>query len=146
VGYTRRVGENGASVSAITGTLSYQRQFTGKTSGTVQITRAINSYVTNVSSEVDTGAAVQVTWRATPRLQLTPGISYLNSKFPQQVSDSGSGRRDRYEVITLDLRYQVLRWLSLHPYGRRDMRSSSEARFGFGANAVGLELLIEEPR
>jgi hypothetical protein len=144
IGYTHRSQTNGGSVSEITGKLGYKREFSGKTSAEFLLTRVVNSYLTTTGSEVDSVAAVKMTWQATTRIEVVPVFSLTYSDFPGQSFGSGSARRDRYEAVTLDIRYQVLDWLSLRPYGRYDVRSSNVPSYGFNASAIGLELLIQE--
>ena len=145
-GYTRRDDAIGAGVSALTGLVGYQRELSSKTSVEALLTRAVNSYVTAAGSEIDTGIALRVVWRPTAKIQVTPGFSVVRSAFPGQTFESQSSRHDRYRVAALDVRYQVLDWLSLHPYARRALRSSNVAAFGFNASAVGLELAFKESK
>jgi Putative beta-barrel porin 2 len=143
VGYTRRTESPGSRVSAVTGTVGYKRDLTGKTSLDVRLTRAVNSYVTTVGSEIDTACSFRATWQVTRKIQLAPSFTITYSQFP---GSAGDGRRDRYEAAALDLRYQMFDWLSLHPYGRYDLRSSNVVGYGFNATAIGLELLLKEAR
>jgi hypothetical protein len=143
IGYTSRTESTGGGASAVTGTLGYKREFTGKTSGEVLLTRAVNSYVTSTGSEIDTGGSLRVTWQATTKLQLVPSFTLTYSDYP---GGSGIVRHDRYDVVSLDIHYQVLGWLSLHPYGRYDVRTSNVPSYGFNASAVGVELLFKEAK
>jgi len=147
VGYTYRTqSQLEGNVSAVTGTLGYERELTGKTAAGFLLTRAVNSYVTAAGSEVDTGLSLHCNWQATSKVQVTPAYTLTYSDFPRQTLDSGPGRRDRYQVVAIDIRYQALGSLSLHTYGRYDLRSSNVPDFGFNASAVGLELVFKEPQ
>ncbi len=144
IGYTRRDDAIGAGASAFTGLLGYQRALSSKTSLEARFTRAVNSYVTSAGSVLDTGLSLALTWRLTAKTQVSPAFSMMRSELSAQPFASGSSRRDLYRVLTLDIRYQVLDWLSLHPYARRAVRSSNSPAFGFDANAIGLELAFKE--
>jgi hypothetical protein len=146
IGYTRRDAAGGAGTSAFTGLLGYERAITSKTSVEARLTRAVNSYVTRVSSATDTELALAVAWRPTGKLQVAPTFAVIRSEFPAQAFDSESSRHDRYRVMALDIRYQVLDWLSLHPYARHALRSSNVTAFGFNASAIGLELAFKESK
>jgi hypothetical protein len=145
VGYTYRAqSQVGGNVSAVTGTLGYQRDLSSKTSVGVLLTRAINSYVTAAGSEIDTGLSLNANWQATSKIRVTPAYTLMHSDFPRLTLDSGPGRHDRYQVVALDIRYQALSWLLLRTYGRYDLRSSNVPTFGFNASAIGLELVFKE--
>lgn len=147
IGYTYRAqSELEGSVSAVTGTLGYERELTGKTSAGVLLTRAVNSYVTAAGSEVDSTLSLHGSWQPTSKIQVTPAYTLTYSNFPRQTLDSEPGRHDRYQAVAIDIRYQALDSLSLHTYGRYDLRSSNEPSFGFNASAVGLELVLREPQ
>lgn len=145
IGYTRRNGLSSDGVSAVTGVLRYQCYFTGKTSATLQLLRGVNSYVTTAGTEVDTGASLQATWQPTTRIQVSPGLSLMRSEFPGQTFGSATVRRDHFESFTLDIEYQTFDWLSVHPYGRYNFRSSTIAGFGFNVTEVGVELRVKVP-
>jgi hypothetical protein len=148
VGYTRRTESPGSKVSAVTGMLGYKRDLTGKTSLEVLLTRTVNSYVTTAGSEIDTACSFRATWQVTGKIELAPSFNLIYSHFPGSAGpgSAGESRRDRYEAAGFDLRYQVLDWLSIHPYGRYDLRSSNVAAYGFNATAIGVELLLREAR
>jgi hypothetical protein len=146
VGYTRRNDAVGGGASAVTGLLGYQREITSKTSAEARLRRVINSYVSSAGSEIDTSLALGVAWRPTAKIQVAPGLTLMRSEFPRQTFASESSRHDRYRVLVLDIRYQALDWLSLNPYARRALRTSSVPSFGFNASAVGLELVFKESR
>jgi hypothetical protein len=146
VGHTRRNDSAGADVSAFSGLLSYKRELTGKTAVEASLTRAVNSYLTTAGSEIDTGLALQIAWQPTAKLQVASAFKMIHSTFPGQRFDSESSRRDRYRIVTLDIRCQVFYWLAIHPYARHALRSSSVPTLGFNANAIGLELVFKESK
>jgi len=147
VGYTNRnQSQGGGDVSAVTGSLGYERELTGKTSAGLLFTRGVNSYVTSASSEIDTELSLHANWQATSKIQVTPAFSLTYSDFPQQAGVSGPARHDRYQVVAIDIRYQALGSLSIHTYGRYDLRSSNVPSYGFNASALGLELVFKEPQ
>ena len=147
VGYTDRVLEQGGSISGITGLVSYQRDLTGKTSMTVKLSRAINTYVTAASPEVDTGAELDLTWNATSKIKVVAGYQYLHSSFSATDIQGvlTASRVDRLQTPSLSVMYQPLNWLIVRPYAQYQTRSSTARSAGvdiftFHGTTYGLEL------
>lgn len=142
IGYTDRVLEQGGRISGLTGLASYQRDLTGKTSITLKLSRAINTYITAASPEVDTGAEADVTWNATTKIKVQAGYQYLHSSF--SATDLAgvltASRLDRLQTPSLSVMYQPMNWLIVHPYAQYQTRSSTVGIFSFHGTVYGLEL------
>ena len=146
LGYTKRKDTPGTGVSTVTGFIRYERNITGKTSGEVFIRRAVNSYITGTSSEIDTGVGMRAAWQPTVRIRAEVSLALTRSELPGSGGAASPSRRDRYGLTTIQLRYQVFNGLSVGPYGRYALRSSNEPAFGFNAKEFGIELVFREPR
>ena len=128
LGYTQREIEGSPTkVSGVTGLLGYTRQLTGKTSVYLQAQRLINSYVTAGSSEVDLGGLAGAFWQATPKLGVSVNYQRVRSTYEGAtlVDALTVGRRDNSSYSTLEIKYQPLRWLTVRPYVKRQVRESS---------------------
>jgi len=85
VGYSdRRSGAANNSISGVTGEFDYDNQITGKTSAHLQVSRLINSYISNTSSEIDSAANGAIRWQATYRLGVAAGYTYTYRDLPGQ--------------------------------------------------------------
>jgi hypothetical protein len=147
VGYTDRNQEQAGSLSGVTGLLSYQRDLTGKTSVTLKLSRAINTYVTYADSEVDTAAEIDVTWKTTEKIRVELGYVWLHSSIA--ATDIAGvvtpSRVDRLQTPTLSVKYQPLNWLLLRPYAQYQTRASSVDIYSFNGTLYGLELEARLP-
>jgi hypothetical protein len=146
IGYTdRSIAGSSTSVSGVTGQLGYTRQLTGKTSVYVQFQRLINSYVTAGSSEIDVGGLVGAYWQATPKLGVAVNYSHVRSNFEGEtlVNALTLGRKDNSSFSTIEVKYQPLRWLTVRPYIKRQVRESSLEQFTYNDTMVGIELLAK---
>jgi hypothetical protein len=141
IGYTNRVQEDAGNVSGVTGLLAYERALTAKTTIDVKLSREINSYVTYGSSELDTSAALRATWQATRTITVVAGYQWTHSNFPgSNLVDLGSlERADTYQLSNLSVKYQVLDWLSLQPYGQYQSRQSNIDFDTFNRTVYGLQ-------
>jgi hypothetical protein len=144
LGYTTRDEKaNGANQThATTGQFDYQRQITGKTFLTLQFTRAINSYVTTASSQIDTGGALQLAWTATGKTSFQFQYQYTRSDFGDQraIGPRSIARVDDFQVAELNITYDMLRWFSIRPFVHYQYRQSNFDEFGFKGTEVGVEL------
>jgi hypothetical protein len=145
VGFSNRT--SGSSVNAIsgfTGEIDYTNQLTGKTSMQVQLSRAINSYIANTSSEIDTIAALNVRWQATYKLRVVGAYSWTYRDLPGQGNAPvGSERIDRLPYTSLKVEYEPLRWLSIRPYINVQTRSSNFIGGNFNATAYGVYFTVQ---
>jgi len=147
LGYSRRTDPSNAGLSGLTGSLAYRRSMTAKTSVNVQVSRALNTYVTTGGNEIDTSAAATVNFQATYKILVRAGYSYTDSKFPGTPNGAATiERADHLQFATLDLTYQVLHWLSIRPYARYQARHSNIEGFTFDGNIIGVELLAKQFR
>jgi len=147
LGYSRRTDPSNTGLSGLTGSLGYRRSVTAKTSVNLQLSRALNTYVTTGGNEVDTSAAATVNYQATYKILVRAGYSYTDSKFPGTPNGAGTiDRADHLQFASLDLTYQVLHWLSIRPYARYQARHSNAEGFTFDGNVIGVELLAKQFR
>jgi hypothetical protein len=147
LGYSRRTDPTNSGLSGLTGSLGYRHSLTAKTSVNVQVSRALNTYVTTGGNEVDTSAAATVNYQATYKILVRAGYSYTDSKFPGTPNGGATiDRADHLQFASLDLTYQVLHWLSIRPYARYQARHSNVDGFTFDGNIIGVELLAKQFR
>jgi hypothetical protein len=141
IGYSDRKVQ-GTSISGLTGSIGMSRQLTGKTSITAEVRRAINVYVVGGGTEVDTSATLGANWSVTRLFTVTVGATHTHSAYGQQATADlvDGGRSDQYNAVNLSLDYQILRWLSLRPYGRYENRHSNRTEFTYDGSIIGIEL------
>jgi hypothetical protein len=142
VGYTTRKEDQRGSTSGVTGLLSYQRNLTGKTSINLKVSRAINTYITAATPEIDTGAELDVAWNATEKIKVEAGYQWLHSSFaPTDIAGVVTATRvDRLQTSSLSVKYQPLKWLLVRPYAAYQTRSSTINIFTFNGTLYGIEL------
>ncbi|HXC07889.1 MAG TPA: hypothetical protein VNV61_03080 [Steroidobacteraceae bacterium] len=143
VGYTKRTQtDNVNSAGGVTGQFGYSRQLTGKTSITVQFTRALNSYLAAGGSEIDTGGSIGLNWQATYRLDVVVSGGYMHSQFIGQIipGSDANGRVDNSPTGSLNVNYQILRRLRLKAYLNRQSRSSNIDIYNFSDTTAGIEV------
>ena len=145
VGYSdRRSAEANNSISGITGELDYDNQITGKTSAHVQISRLINSYISNTSSEIDSIANASVRWQASYHLGVAAGYTYTYRDLPGQGNAPlGGNRIDHLQYATLNVDFDPFRWLILKPYANYQVRTSNFVSGNFNATVVGLNFTVQ---
>ena len=147
LGYSKRSDPTNSGLSGITGSLGYQHSLSAKTSVSVQLGRALNTYLTTGGNEIDTNAGASLTYQLTYKIGLKAGYSYTSSKFPGAPNGATTlDRVDHFQTANAELTYQVLHWLSIRPYARYQSRSSNQAFYGYNSNIVGIELLARPPR
>jgi hypothetical protein len=147
VGYTKRTDPTNAGLAAITGSIGYQHTITGKTQMNLQLSRAVNSYLTTTGNELDTTASASLLYQATYKIAVKTGYSYTDSKYPETpVGGILIDRVDHFQVANAEMDYQALRWLSVRAYLRYQTRGSNEQTYSFNGTIVGIELLAKEVR
>jgi len=135
----RTSGSSVNAISGFTGEIDYTHQLTGKTSMQVQLSRTINSYIANTSSEIDSIAAFNVRWQATYKLRVLGAYSWTYRDLPGQGNAPVGGERiDRLPYASLKVEYEPLRWLSIRPYINVQTRSSNFIGGNFNATAYGV--------
>jgi hypothetical protein len=145
LGYSdRRSGAANNSISGVTGELDYDNQITGKTSAHFAVSRLINSYISNTSSEIDSVASGTLRWQTTYRLGLAAGYTYTYRDLPGQGNAPlGSNRIDHLQYATLNVDFEPFRWLSLKPYANYQVRKSNFVSGNFNATIVGLNFTVK---
>ena len=145
LGYSDRTSPSQLNeVSGFTGQLDYESQLTGKTSVQAQLSRLINSYIANVSSEIDTIAATNVRWQATYKLGVLAGYSWTYRDLPGQGNAPlGSNRVDRLQYGSIKLDYEPFLWLSIKPYVNLQTRSSNFVGGNFNSTAYGFYFTVQ---
>ena len=144
IGYTQREDDTGddSELSGVTGALSYHRELSGKTSVDAQVFRRVGSYVGGASSEKQTGAAIGINWSPTAKILVNLAYQRGQSELSEtQDSSSVPDRDDDLQTASVQIRYSLLPWLSLRPYGLYQERDSSNAPDSFHATTAGIEFL-----
>jgi hypothetical protein len=146
VGYTRRIQENGETLSGATGRLAYQRNLTDITSIDIKLSRTFDTYLTYEGAEIDNSAALGATWNATSKIAVTPGYQWTYSTYPgadlAAVAPVGTERLDHYQLATLSVKFEARDWLSLRLYGQYETRSSDVGIYSFNRTLFGLEFEV----
>jgi len=110
------VGAAGRTSSS-TGSLSYERQFTGKTRGTLSLFRRVDSYAGGANPEISTGGAVSVTWQADPKIRVNLDYGLTRDQIRGGLVVLAAGNRtDKTQTAKLEVHYDALSWLSARPY------------------------------
>ena len=129
------------TTSAITGSLSYQRQLTGKTQATVSVLRAVDSYIAGANPEIATGGSVAVTWK--PDVKFTVDLSYSLTQDQVQgglVIANVVNMNERTQVANFDVRYAALSWLTLRPFFIWNQATSTFQFGNYSATTVGIDV------
>jgi Putative beta-barrel porin 2 len=147
LGYSRRMSATGTdNTSGVTGGISLKERLTPKTSVAVTLSRAIQDYLFNTGSEIDTSVGVTAEWQATYKLGVTLGYTYTYRDYPGQGNDPvGSERVDIQNSATLGLDYRPRQWLSIKPYANLQWRISDYIGGDFNATIFGLYVTILTP-
>ncbi len=141
IGYTRRSDAIGGGTSAITGSLEYLRNLTGKTTLNLKLARGVDSYVTTSGNIIDTSAAAGLSWQATPKITAKIGYDWTHSLFSSSAQANNTSRSDHFQQAKLDVNYQAFRWLTFRAYAHRQTRSSNQDEVQFNATIYGLEFI-----
>jgi hypothetical protein len=145
VGYTHRGSSTGAeNTSGFTGLLEIKEQLTPKTGFTVKIDRAVNNYIANSSSEIDTEAAAGIDWQTTYKLAVSLSYAFTYRAFPQQ-GVNGYYQVDYQQYATMGINYQPLRWLLIRPYGNVQTRRSNYIGYDFNSTIFGVSITATTP-
>jgi hypothetical protein len=152
VGYTQRdQGQGQGSVSGVTGALGYTRTLTGKTSLSLDLTRAVNSYVAAGGSELDTILSLRANHQLTYKIGISAGVQEMRSDFLGQTipipcangapgcSTSVLGRHDRVPGADIKITYDVRRWLLIQPYATYQRRTSNYPLDEFTSTIIGIK-------
>jgi hypothetical protein len=138
LGYTSRESTDAADQSSgFTGIMSYLYNLTPKTNIKLDLSRNINSYITNAGSEIDNLATVHLNWQATHKIQVQLNYSYDYAELPHQGFDDAE-RLDHYRIAELDIDYHISRLFEVRPYARYESRSSNTFGDEYGASVYGI--------
>jgi len=122
---------------------------TPKTSISVDFRRAINSYLTTASSEIDSSAQIGAAWRATFKLEVRLDYTYTYREFPDQTPTGypvGTKREEAQQAVALDLDYHPARWLDIRVYGNVLTRDANAAVDKFNATIYGISFVVRTPK
>jgi len=113
---------------------------TGKTRFSLQVNRAINSYLAAGGSEIDTTAGGELHWQPTYKIHVELVYSYTRSKFIGQVipGSSANGRVDRSPLEQVKVTYQIFRPLLLNFYMNKQSRTSNVQLFNYSDTVYGV--------
>jgi Putative beta-barrel porin 2 len=131
------------SLSGFTGNLSLIEQLSGKTSVTFRISRAIENYIANTASEIDTTGHIDVNWQATYKTRFTVGYDYMIRNLPDEGLVQGSDRIDHAQNATVGIDWEAQRWLSIKPYARFQTRHSNVSNYQFSGNVYGVNVFLQ---
>jgi hypothetical protein len=145
IGYSRRSSSAGTDeTGGLTGALSFTEKLSSKTSFRLNLSRAIENYIANSGSEIDTSAGGNVSWQATYKLGVSLGYSYTHASFPAQGTDpSVSDRVDHAQNATFSLNYEPRRWLLIKPYANYSTRSSNVLGGDYNATSFGVSVTVQ---
>lgn len=136
-GYGGVVGKT----SGVTGTLTYQREFTGKTSGNLSVFRRVDSYAAGANPEIGTGGAVGVTWKADPKITVNLNYSLARDQVEGGlVVLNAVNRTDRTRTAEFQVHYFAVSWLTIRPYVDWNKASSTVALGNYSGWIAGVDV------
>ena len=141
LGYTHRAPQGLASVGGTTGSLSYDWMISGRCALDAKINRSVATYVSFLGTEIDTAASLGLNWTATAKIAVTPSYRWNYTSYPEE-SVGAVERLDHYQVAAISVRYQILNWLSLRPYGQYETRRSDVGIYSFNRSVYGLQVEV----
>lgn len=130
--------------SSFSGSLTYQRQLTGKTSANLSLFRRVDSYAAGANPEIGTGGQVGVTWKPDPKF--TFNLKYGLTQDQIQgglVVLSGTNRTDRAQTAVFEARYLALSWLTIRPYVNWARARSNFTLGNYSATIVGIDVTAQ---
>jgi len=155
IGYTTRSLTTPTSdVAAVTGSLLYKRELTGKTSIDVGVSREVNAYISTTSAELDDIAHLELEWHATAKIDVEVGGAWNKSKFPGWVVVSGpintpvisyTERNDTAYESHLSLSYRPIKQITVRPFIRLENRTSNIDLYNYSATMYGVEIRGQVP-
>jgi hypothetical protein len=147
IGYTRRDSDSANdNTSGFTGLIDIAQQVTPRTRVTVKADRAINNYVLNSGSEIDTDLGAGVLWQATYKSAFSLAYTFTYRDFPGQGNNPiGSKRVDIQESVTAGINYQPRRWLLIKPYYTALTRRSTFIGNHYSSTIFGVSVTVSTP-
>lgn len=136
-GYLEPIGRT----SSATGSLTYERRFTGKTSADISLYRRVNSYAAGANPEIETGGAVGVRWQADPKMTVSVDYGLARDRIEGGlVILNAINRADRTQTAKLEVRYRALSWLTVRPYASWSKASSTFLLGNYTVTIVGVDV------
>ena len=143
IGYTVREDEGSELLSALTGLITYRREWTVKTSLDVQAFSRLRSYASGANSVEELGGDARLSWLATEKFSITGEYQLTHGRFEDAGAPSmNRDRRDTSHAAALTLNYRMLTWLTLRTYGGYQQRDSNQATSQFDTTLIGAELKV----
>ncbi len=137
-GYVGTVGRT----SSVTGSISYHRQLTGKTSVFLTLYRAVESYTAGANPEIGTGGSAGLTWRADPKFTVDMEYSLTHHQIRGSlVVANVVNRSDRTQWGRVSIRYAALSWLAIRPYVVWTQESSTFVLGNYTSTVVGIDVI-----
>lgn len=135
-GYAGAIGRT----SAFTGSLSYRRQLTAKTSAHLSLSRTLGSYAAGANPEVGTGGAVGLDWKADPKFTVAADYSLTREQIQGGLIVAGvTNRSDYARWGRVSIRYAALSWLAIRPYVIWQRQTSTFLLGNFSSTIVGID-------
>lgn len=135
--YTGLIG----TTSSVTGSLSYRRQLTGKTSAKVSLFRNVESYAGGANPEIGTGGAVGVTWKPDVKFDVDLNYSLTRDQIEGGlVIVNATNQTERIQSVEFAVRYAACSWLTIRPYVSWDQQTSTFTLGNYSATIVGVEV------
>jgi hypothetical protein len=144
IGYSKRQSDTGTdNTSGLTGAFDIKYQLTPKTSVMANVSRSINSFVVNTSSEIDTAVGAGVNWQALYKLSVYAGYTFTYRDYPGQATNTASGDRvDIQEYANLAINYEPQPWLLIKPYANVQTRRSTFVGGDFNSTVFGVSVTV----
>jgi hypothetical protein len=145
IGYSRRATADGTNLAGLTGSVKFKRSLTGKTEISIDLGRAIYTYISATGPTLETRGGATVYWHATPKIDVHTGWTTTHSDFRAAggVFASISGRIDRHAVSDFAVDYRARPWLLLHAYVTLQDRVSTLPQYAFTSSTVGASIAYE---
>jgi exopolysaccharide biosynthesis operon protein EpsL len=123
----------------IVGSLGVNWEITAKTRLAAGYARDLGSYVFGTGGHLESDRwYIGPTWRATELISVNLRYEHENRRFKDVTGSADTGRRDRFNVATLGVEWNVRRSVTLGAQYRNERRSSSLPAFNYRANVIGL--------
>jgi hypothetical protein len=130
--------------SAFTGTLSYQRKFSPKTTINISAFRDLQQYEAGTNTTVGTGFNAGVVWSPTRRISIGLDSQSVWSTIEDlRVAGTTVQRKDLLRSYTVGASYAFARQLSMRGYFTRRVRNSTLSIAQFNSTIAGLELIFK---
>jgi len=136
-GYGGLVGRT----SSASGSLTYQRQFTGKTSGNLSFFRRVDSYAAGANPEIGTGGSVGVKWQADPKIAVSLNYALTRDQIEGGlVVLNAVNRTDRTQTAEFEVHYVAVSWLTIRPYVDWNKAGSNFALGNYSGWILGVDV------